>query len=48
MVIHFVDARLPTDTDQRSTVQRQVVGNIRAVVERLKPAHSLWKPVTVV
>lgn len=48
VVIHFVDARLPTDTDQRSTVQRQVVGNIRAVVERLKPAHSLWKPVTVV
>jgi phage tail-like protein len=48
VVIHFVDARLPTDPDQRSTVQRQVVGNIRAVVERLKPAHSLWKPVTVV
>jgi phage tail-like protein len=48
VVIHFVDARLPTDPDQRSTVQRQVVGNIRAIVERQKPAHSLWNLITVI
>jgi phage tail-like protein len=48
VVIHFVDSRLPSDPDQRSTVQRQVVGNIRAIVERQKPAHSLWNLVTAI
>jgi hypothetical protein len=48
VVVHFVDARLPADPDQRSTVQRQVVGNIRAIVERQKPAHSLWNLVTAI
>jgi phage tail-like protein len=48
VVIHFVDTRLPADPDQRANVQRQVVGNIRAVVERQKPAHSLWNLVTAI
>jgi hypothetical protein len=39
---------LPTDPDARSTIQRQVVGNIRGVVEQQKPAHALWNLVTAI
>ncbi len=48
VVIHFVDSRLPTDPDERATVQRQVVGNIRGIVEQQKPAHTLWNLVTAI
>lgn len=48
VVIHFVHARLPDDQDERAIVQRQVVGNVRAIVERQKPAHSLWNLVTAI
>ena len=48
VVIHFVDGRLPADPQQRATVQRQVVGNIRTVVEQERPAHTLWSLVTAI
>jgi phage tail-like protein len=48
VVIHFAAARLPSDPDERATVQRQVVGTIRTIVDRQKPAHSLWNLVTAI
>jgi phage tail-like protein len=48
VVVHFTDSRLPADPDARSTIQRQVVGNIRSVVEQQKPAHALWNLVTAI
>jgi phage tail-like protein len=48
VVIHFATGRLPDDPDARATVQRQVVGNIRSIVEQQKPAHALWNLVTAI
>jgi phage tail-like protein len=48
IVVHFTDSRLPADQDARSTMQRQVVGNIRGIVEQQKPAHALWNLVTAI
>ncbi|MEU7872999.1 phage tail protein [Dactylosporangium sp. NPDC049140] len=46
VVVHFTDSRLPTDPAARGVMQRQVVGNIRSIVEQQKPAHALWNLVT--
>jgi phage tail-like protein len=48
VVVHFAGGRLPTDPDARATVQRQVVGTIRRIVEQQKPAHALWNLVTAI
>jgi phage tail-like protein len=48
VVVHFADARLPSDPNDRATVQRQVVGNIRSIVDQQKPAHTLWNLITAV
>jgi phage tail-like protein len=48
VVIHFVESRLPADAAERANVQRQVVGNIRTIVEEQKPAHTLWNLVTAI
>lgn len=48
VVVHFVDSRLPSDGAERANVQRQVVGNIRTIVEQQKPAHTLWNLVTAI
>jgi len=48
VVVHFADARLPPDPDARTTVQRQVIGNIRSIVEQQKPAHTLWNLITAI
>jgi hypothetical protein len=45
-VIHFIASRVPSDPDPRSAVLAQVVGTIRTVVDRRKPAHSMWNLVT--
>jgi hypothetical protein len=46
VVVHFADSRLPSNEDARKTVQRQVLGNIRSIVEQQKPAHTLWDWIT--
>jgi phage tail-like protein len=48
VVVHFAEDRLPADPDARTTVQRQVVGNIRTIVDQQKPAHTLWNLVTAI
>ena len=48
VVVHFVDSRLPPDPQARANVQRQVVGNIRSIVDEQKPAHTLWTLITTV
>jgi len=40
VIVHFVERFMPADQDQRRQVARQVLGNVRAVVEREKPAHT--------
>jgi phage tail-like protein len=45
VVVHFAEGRLPADPDERATVKRQVIGNIRSIVEQQRPAHTVWDPV---
>jgi phage tail-like protein len=47
VVVHFADARLPPDPDERPSVQRQVIGSVRSIVDQQKPAHTVWDIFTV-
>jgi phage tail-like protein len=46
VVVHFVDGLLPSDPQQRATMQRQVMGNIQTIVEQQRPAHIQWSLIT--
>jgi len=46
VVIHFADSRLPPDPDLRSIARKKAVGDILAIVEQHKPAHTVWSLVT--
>ena len=48
VVVHFTNSRLPADPGERANVQRQVVGNIRDIVDEQKPAHALWALITAI
>ena len=46
VVVHFVEGQLPADPAQRDAVQRQVIGNIQAIVDQERPAHVEWNRIT--
>jgi phage tail-like protein len=46
VVVHFVDGQLPADPVRRAAVQRQVIGNIQAIVDQERPAHVEWNRIT--
>jgi len=48
VVVHFVDGGLPTDPQERSQAQNQVVAQVRDIVEDNRPAHTQWGLITAV
>jgi hypothetical protein len=42
VIIHFAKQRLPPTQPQRALTQRQILDNIRDIVDQAKPAHTLW------
>lgn len=46
VVVHFVDGQLPDDPAERAAVQKQVIGNIQAIVDQERPAHVEWNRIT--
>ncbi|SDW52634.1 Phage tail protein (Tail_P2_I) [Amycolatopsis xylanica] len=46
VVIHFAQPRLPPDQDARRLVLNRAVVTIRTIVDRQKPAHTVWNLVT--
>ena len=42
VIVHFPRAALPEDEQVRERVVRHVLGDIRAIVNREKPAHTVF------
>jgi hypothetical protein len=48
VVVHFADGGLPTDPQERSQAQNQVIAQVRDIVEDNRPAHTQWGLITAV
>lgn len=48
VVVHFVRSRLPQGDAARQRVLSQAVGDLRAVIEAQKPAHTVWNLITAI
>jgi len=46
VVVHFMASRLPSDEVERERVTRQALGNVRAIIDEQRPAHTIGNLVT--
>lgn len=46
VVIHFADARMPSDPVRRKDAVQRALLDITAIVEQHKPAHTVWNLIT--
>jgi hypothetical protein len=45
VVVHFDVSRLPGTPAEQEAVMRRIVGDVAAIVDREKPAHTHWDPI---
>ncbi|SNS15124.1 phage tail protein domain-containing protein [Geodermatophilus saharensis] len=45
VVVHFTVSRLPGTPAEQEAVMRRIVGDVAAIVDREKPAHTHWDPI---
>ena len=48
VVVHFCIQRLPQDQQKQHAVIRDIIANIRSIVDQEKPAHTLYQLITEV